>query len=164
MKEWYVCNLFFVFTRNKFERTGGFLPLFSRFLSESIKRCVPWLRENSYASLPLPSHITAPALPCTAPVHPQNCPCPPTSDYLLAVYLVSFSKPNERIMANKGKQGQVGYHRCRLDCRMKEFPTYQPTNGHNLWKTCFCAQKKIVKTRFRQERKQMDWERDLSVG
>ena len=39
MNECYISNLFpFVFTRNKFIRIGGFLSLFSRFLSKSIKK------------------------------------------------------------------------------------------------------------------------------
>ena len=104
---------------------------------------------NFYASLPLPTYH--------GPRPSMYCSCPPTaSDYLLAVYLVSFSKPNERIMANKGKQGQVGYHRCRLDCRMKEFdlPTNQRTQP--LKDVLLRAEKKIVKTCFSQERKQTD--------
>ena len=111
MKECYVCSLF---------------PL---CLQETSQFCVTnqptyqgthLFMQNFYASLPLP-------LPWTYPAHPRKCPCPPTSDYLLVVYLASFSKPHVRIMANKCKQGQVSYNRCRLDCRMKAFPNDQPT-------------------------------------
>ena len=51
---------------------------------------IQW-NSDIWAILLLPCHITAPALPLTAPAHLHYRPCPPTSGYLFAVYLALLS-------------------------------------------------------------------------